>query len=235
MPAHDAKNATSKLSVKGIFFDFEGTLVDFQWQLIPAVNECLSALELIGFKREWYGPNPSYASIYNQTVNLSENMKKWTEIQRGITIINEIYDKFDADALTRWKPLPDTLEIITTLNKQGFELAIVSNIGGRALMHAIERFGLSSLVNIIISRNDVERLKPDPEGLLKASTQLQIDPQHIIFIGDSRIDSMAARNAGMRSGYLSGGEDTKSLMTQSPADFEIHQLNQLPAYLERLF
>ena len=46
----NALSGTATLAVEAVLFDFEGTLVNFQWQLKPAVDECLAALEAIGFE-----------------------------------------------------------------------------------------------------------------------------------------------------------------------------------------
>jgi phosphoglycolate phosphatase len=222
------------IRVREVFFDFEGTLVDFQWQLRPAVEECLSALVNAGFQREWYGSDPSYSHLYNHTLHL---------IQRGLTLggdpsvaatIDTLYDQYDADALTRWTLYPETLEVFETLRRQGFRMGIISNIGKITLRTAMHKLDLSDRVGVVISRNDVKRLKPDPEGLIKAADTLQVNPAQSVFVGDSRNDVQAARAAGMLAGYIRGGEDSPEAMNQVPADIEIDSLGQLPPLLFRI-
>ena len=87
---------------------------------------------------------------------------------------------------------------------------------------------------MIVSRNEVDRLKPNPEGLLKAAAQLGVEPAEVILIGDSLDDVGAARNAGMLVGYLAGGQDPREAMIQHPADIEITSLSQLPELLSRM-
>ena len=227
-------DSKKSLRVREIFFDFEGTLVDFQWQLIPAVNECVSVLVNAGFKKEWYGSNPSYAHIYNHTFDLTRKEKGKGGEPPALAIIDTIYDQYDADALTRWNLYPQTLEVVETLGKQGFRMGIISNIGKVALRTAMDRLDLSSRIEMVISRNDVKRLKPHPEGLIKAAEALQVDPAQILFIGDSRNDAKAARAAGMLAGYLRGGEDSPEDMAQFPTDLEIDNLGQLPSLLSRI-
>lgn len=222
------------LGVREIFFDFEGTLVDFQWQLIPAVNECLSALIKAGFKKEWYGANPGYAHIYNHTFDLIRKGEVQDEAPPALAIISTIYDRYDADALSRWNLYPDTLDGLEMLGKQGFRMGIVSNIGTEALRTAMDRLNLSGRLEVTISRNDVKRIKPHPEGLIKAAETLKVDPAQIVFIGDSRNDVQAARAAGMIAGYLRGGEDSPEDMARFPADLEIDHLSQLPPLLSRI-
>lgn len=227
-------NSQKTLGVREIVFDFEGTLVDFQWRLIPAVHECLSALMKAGFKKEWYGANPSYAHIYNHTFDLIRK----GEVQDGdppaLAVISTIYDQYDADALSRWSLYPDTLDGLEMLGKQGFRMGIVSNIGPEALQKAMDRLDLSGRLEVVISRNDVKHIKPHPEGLIKAAETLKVDPAQIVFIGDSRNDVQAARAAGMIAVYLRGGEDSPEDMARFPADLEIDHLSQLPPLLSRI-
>lgn len=225
---------TTVLEVGEVLFDFEGTLVDFQWPLKSAIEECLTALEGAGFKRQWYGDSPTYPLIYNETLSLSQKGHGKGDPKLDMAIIDEIYDKYDAHAMTHWNVYPDTLEMLAAMKEAGFQMGIVSNIGGRALRPTINRLGISNFFRIVITRNEVDRLKPNPDGLLKAAAQLGVAPANVILIGDSLDDVGAARSAGMLAGYLAGGQDSKEAMTQNPADIEITRLMQLPERLKRM-
>ena len=221
------------LEVEAVLFDFEGTLVDFQWQLDPAVDECLAALEAVGYQRQWYGHAPNYASIYNDTLGFQAKATGLADTERAMAIIDAVYDKYDADAQTRWSLYPDTLDMLSTLENQGFPTGIVSNIGRKALQAAMNRLGLSGRLKVTVSRDDVEQLKPHAGGLVQAATALKVQPAQTIFIGDSRKDVIAARNAGMLAGFIVGGEDSRKALHESPADMEINRLGELPPRLMR--
>ena len=220
--------------VNEIFFDFEGTVVDFQWRLGPAVEECLTALDQAGFDRTWYGDNPGYTHIYNFTLKLAKDGKGNSDPSSARAIIDTIYDRYDADALSRWNLYLDTIDVLKTLRESGFRMGIVSNVGKVSLQAAMERLNLSGLVDVVISRNDVKRIKPHPEGLIRAAEELEVNTAQSIFIGDSRNDVSAAREAGMLAGYISGGEDAPEDMIRFPADLEIERLSQLPSFIAKI-
>ena len=220
-------------TVKAVLFDFEGTLVDFQWQLEPAVSETLESISKTGLQRQWYGEKPGYAHIYNHTLDLLEQGKGQGSSVSETASVDVIYDRYDADALTRWNLYPDTLEMLGKLRNQGFKMALVSNVGKTSLQAAMEKLGLSHLIQVVISRDDVSRIKPHPEGLLAAAKALGVSPGEALFIGDSRNDVDAARRAGMLAGYLRGGEDAPESMVLFPADIELDKLLQLPPILAR--
>lgn len=223
---------SAKLSkVKEVLFDFEGTLVDFQWQLEPAVAETLEALSRSGLQQQWYGEKPGYAHIYNHTLDLVDQGKGQGTSVSASALVDTIYDRYDTDALTRWNLYPDTLEMLGTLKNQGFRMAVVSNVGKRSLQAAMKKLQLSHLIQAVISRDDVFKIKPDPEGLLTAAKTLGVKPAEVLFVGDSRNDVGAARQAGMQAAYLRGGEDSPEAMALFPADIELDKLLQLPPIL----
>lgn len=212
-------------NVEAIFFDFEGTVVDFQWKLAEAVNETLAALELAGFSRDLYGSNPGYASIYNQTAELS------AEDNPGIKTVDSIYDRYDQDALTRWQCYDDTIDVLSDLKKKKYPLGLISNVGRSALLAASEKLDIRNYFDLVISRNEMTRLKPDPESLLAAAQTLQLVPNRVLFVGDSRNDVMATHAAGMKSCYLVGGEDTPEQLASLSPNLTIRKLGELSGLL----
>ncbi|MNC30649.1 Pyrophosphatase PpaX [compost metagenome] len=52
---------------------------------------------------------------------------------------------------------------------------------------------------LAITGDDVEKPKPDPEGIHKALDTLGIDPADAVFIGDSNADILAGKAAGLRT------------------------------------
>ena len=234
MNANGVTQSEKKLDVEEVLFDFEGTLVDFQWSCEQAIEETLEALQSIGFHRDRYGENPTYATIFNSTQKLLEQEKESGEIAAAAALIDDIYDKYDADAGTRWNIYPDTIQMLQELKELGFRMGLVSNIGKKALQTTMDRLDLTRHLEVMISRSDVTRQKPHAQGLLKAAERLGVQPSQCILIGDSREDVGAARNAGMLAGHLKGGQHSVESMSDSPADLEIDRLSQLPHLLHRV-
>ncbi len=57
--------------------------------------------------------------------------------------------------------------------------------------------GLEGYFDLVVSCLDVKRPKPDPESLIKILDYFDLCPQEAIYIGDSEIDQLAARAAGI--------------------------------------
>ncbi len=57
--------------------------------------------------------------------------------------------------------------------------------------------GLQGYFNLVVSSLDVKRPKPDPESLVKILNHFGLTPHEAIYIGDSEIDELAAKAAGI--------------------------------------
>ncbi len=219
--------------IRGVLFDYEGTLVDFQWKLDDAVNETFALISEIGFLKEWYGYSPDYAAIYNMTQGMHAHGKSSHEIASAMEIINRIYDRYDADALTRWSLYPETLNTLRMLLDGGFRMGLVTSVGRICIQKALPLFSLDGCFENMVTRNDVLMLKPHHEGLVKGLKSLGMEPGETIFVGDSRNDVAAARAADMAVCYLRGGERWPYGFPKLSADIEISSLDQILPLLSR--
>ena len=209
-----------------VLFDLEGTLVDFQWRLDEAVREILPVLADSGIDTRRYSPSPDYADLFNTTRDLTQDWDP-RKSARLFDRLGVIYDKYDRDALDRWAPYPDTLSLLAALAASGYRLGVVSNCGARAVHRVLAKFRLSDYFEIILSRNEVARIKPSPEGLILALERLGVPPNRALFIGDSVNDVLAAQAVPMASCFLSGGESRITGIKGSRAAFQISSLSGL--------
>ena len=188
---------------KAYLFDFEGTLVTFEWNLKEGMAAMLKGIVSSGYSLEKLKKTPSYVNIHDYASEIKEQNKESTIMD----IINNIFDQFDADALTRWSLNPCAKSTIKKLKEKGFPVGLVTNVGSIAIEGAINTLGLENLFDSVITRNDVRRLKPSPEGLHMASKALKVNPDSVLLIGDSFDDIGAARAAGMKCCFIKGGQD----------------------------
>ncbi|MFZ0928421.1 MAG: HAD family hydrolase [Syntrophobacteraceae bacterium] len=198
MEAHFTDN------LEGMIFDFEGTLVDFQWKLTEAVENALEKLWEMGFTRDRIGSR-KYSTLLIEAVQAAPEIGLQPEHVRDA--IGRIYDSYDEDALTRWNLRPGVKDFLRALKKRGIQAALVSNIGGKTIAKALSKFGLETFFDIALSRNDVPNLKPSPDGINLALQRMGTRKDRTIFVGDSLDDVNAARNAGLKVIIITNGEN----------------------------
>ena len=208
---------------KAYLFDFEGTLVTFEWNLKEGLAAMLKGIVSSGYSLEKLKKTPSYVDIHDYAGEIKEQNKESTIMD----IINNIFDQFDADALTRWSLNPCAKSTIIKLKDKGLPVGLVTNVGSIAIEGAINTLGLENLFDSVITRSDVRRLKPSPEGLHMASKALKVNPDSVLLIGDSFDDIGAARAAGMKCCFIKGGQDIVHLEYPHKPMITINSLEEL--------
>lgn len=204
-------------------FDFEGTLVDFQWRLAPAEAELRRAFAGLGFEGEAFARG-NYAQMWNAAADLLEKQERMSELRQAL---GPVYDRWDADAFSRWAPRPGAAELLRGMAAAGSRAAMVSNIGRRALGLALRRFGYERWLRPVVSRDDVTWMKPRGEGILRVLAEWSAQPAQVLFVGDSRADVMGARAAGMAVAIVRGGECDESAFAGDPPDHMLSRLEHL--------
>ena len=61
----------------------------------------------------------------------------------------------------------------------------------------LKDFGLDGLFDMVVTSLDVVNPKPHPEPLLKILQRFQIEPEEALYVGDSPVDELAAKGAGV--------------------------------------
>lgn len=210
--------------LEAVLFDFEGTLVDFQWKLADAVEETLQMLWAMGFAKDRI-QSRKYSTL------MPEAMQAAPEIgfqpDRIRERIGSVYDRYDEDALTRWNLRPNVKGFLSAVKAEGIRTALVSNVGGKTLSKALSKLGLEGFFDVFVSRNDVVNPKPNPEGMHMALERMGVKKENSVFLGDSLDDVHAARNAGLRVIIIAEGENVRSEIIAAKPDHIIQGYEEL--------
>jgi phosphoglycolate phosphatase len=102
-----------------------------------------------------------------------------------------------ANVLTRAShPFPGVLPTLATLRERGCKLACVTNKPARFTEPLLEALALTGCLDLIISGDSLAQKKPDALPLLHAARIFGIEPSQLLMVGDSAVDTGAARAAG---------------------------------------
>lgn len=115
-----------------------------------------------------------------------------------------VRERVDATALLplmmgslRFRPYPDVREALERFRMAGLGLAVVSN-WDVSLGDVIDRCGLGSLVDHVVSSAEVGAAKPSPVPFQRALELLGLEPSVVVHIGDEPdLDLAGARAAGI--------------------------------------
>jgi phosphoglycolate phosphatase len=211
-------------NVEAILFDFEGTLVDLQWNLQEAVKETLEMLRPLSFPIQQL-QGMKYSTLMLEAMKMAHEFGLSPDRVREN--IGAIYDRYDADALMRWHLREGSKDLLSALKTKGMKIGLVSNVGRKGLEKALPKLGLHPFLNVVVSRNDVQSMKPSGEGLRLALSRLHVVQDRALYVGDTLDDVQAARDAGVKVIVIMGKESSKAEFLSMGPDQLITHFNEL--------
>ena len=207
-------------------FDLDGTLVDSVYQHVLAWRE---ALEKLGIELAVWRIHRRIGMSGGLLVNALLR-----EIGRRVTKVEgERLSQFHEEACVRLRSqvrvLPGALDLLAFLSAAGVPWAIATSGRAASAKPMLELLRLGPEASVI-TRDQVDRAKPDPDLFLAAAQTLGVSITHSIVVGDSVWDLLAARRANaLGVGLLSGGYGMDELqgagayrVYQDPADLLRH-------------
>ena len=173
-------------------FDLDGTLLSTLQDLASSCNYALKAHAL---------PERTLEEV---RMFVGNGVKKLMERAVPGGLDNENFDAVYQDFrhhymmhnLDTTQPYPDVMEMLQELKNRGKNIAVVSNKFYAATQELCRHF-FGSLVDVAIGEREDIRKKPAPDTVDEALRQLHADRQKAVYIGDSDVDVMTARNSGM--------------------------------------
>jgi 2-haloacid dehalogenase len=210
-------------SIQALTFDVFGTVVDWR---TGVAGEGRRLGQLHGVDADWERVADAWRGLYIPYMNrVRAGELPWTNFDRLHRMsLDQVLDELQIsgldgparDELTHaWERLPAWPDAAAGLDALGgrFTVATLSN-GNRAQQEALMRFtGLP--FQRLISAEDFQHYKPDPEVYQGAADMLRLEPDQVMMVAAHKPDLQAARFAGLRTAFVerplekgpSGGAD----------------------------
>jgi HAD superfamily hydrolase (TIGR01549 family) len=207
-------------------FDLDGTLVDSVYQHVLAWREALEGLGIeLAVWRIHRRIGMSGGLLINALLREIGRRVTQTEAELLARIHEEAYSRLRSQV----RVLPGALELLAHLSQAEVPTAIATSGRPASAQPMLELLRISPDVPVI-TRDQVDRAKPDPDLFLAAAKGLGVPIHQSIVVGDSVWDLLAARRASaLGVGLLSGGYGQDELSAagayrvyQDPADLLRH-------------
>ena len=108
-------------------------------------------------------------------------------------------------AMTELRAFDDAAEAFEVLSRAGIRIFALSNGASASTAALLSKAGLASLVEKVLSVDDVKRSKPRPEVYLYAASTAGLGPEEMAMVACHPWDIHGAKSAGMMGGYVSRG------------------------------
>ncbi len=217
-----------------IVFDAYGTLLDIQTVLEEAQRAIGPAagdvVDLWRAKQLEYSWLRTMMGTYADFEQISSDSLTYALAAHSASIDDHGRRRL-LDAWFRPRPFPDVPQTLSTLQREGLTLAILSN-GNRAMLDlALENSHLASMFSEVMSVDEVSRFKPDPAVYALACERLNVDPSTALFVSSNGFDVAGAKAFGFVVCWVNRRKRPLDELGQRP-DHEITSMRQLLTILE---
>lgn len=117
--------------------------------------------------------------------------------------------------------------LLTTLLSAGVPVAVATSKLRGPARAALRLAGLDELVAVLVTLEDTDRHKPDPQPLLCALDRLGRLAEDAVYVGDAVVDIEAARNAGMAAIGVTWGAGVREAVVGARPDVVADTVEQL--------
>jgi len=215
----------TKLKVKGILFDLDGTIVDSKDAYLEAAKIAFQAL----------GQKPPTTQTALQIPRRLEQNQPIDDITQGNTqqFLDMYLKTFYAITEVKTKLIPNIQTTLQTLQQKA-RLALITmrNVPKTTITKELEKFNIAHYFTHIITAQDTHKPKPSPEALIKTLQAIDVQICDCLIIGDSVSDIKAGKAAGaITAAVLSGLFSQQELAKLNP-DLILKDVTQLPNFIE---
>ena len=175
-------------------FDLDGTLLDTLGDLAASTNY---ALRTHGMPEHALDDVRRFVGN-GVRVLMERAVPQGAENPQFEAVFQTFRTHYMQHSLDTTKPYDGILETLETLKAEGCRLAVVSNKMMAATQELCRHF-FRDTIEVAIGEHEAQgiRKKPAPDTVNEAFRQLGVGKERAVYVGDSDVDILTARNSGL--------------------------------------
>lgn len=210
------------MPIRGLVFDFDGLILDTETPEFIVLQEIYQAHGLnlapelwaaaVGASLDAFHPIEHLQSKLPYSIDPTEVHRQWLAKSRQV--------------IDQSGPLPGVMNILMRARELGLRMAIASSSPKDWVATHMSRLNLEDWFEIVLTKDHVTNVKPNPELYLSAVDKLGIMPEEAIAFEDSPNGIQAAINAGLFT--VAVPNPVTRLMDTSRANLVLESLQTMP-------
>ena len=174
-----------------VLFDFDGTIMDTNDVIIGSWQHVYKTL------RGKEGDLDYILSTFGEPLEYSmETSFPEVPVEESVKIYRDWHRERFLDMI---KLFPGITEMLQEVRTRGYKMGIATSRLRLTLEQGLDKYDLKKYFDTIVAVEDAENGKPAPDIILVTLDKLDAKPENAIMVGDSRLDILCARNAGVQS------------------------------------
>ncbi|MDQ1336145.1 MAG: hydrogenase expression/formation protein HypE [Thermodesulfobacteriota bacterium] len=199
------------MMIKGVLFDFDGTLT------LPGALDFPAIKRVLGCPLE----HPILEFIALQPPDQRSELLKMLEEQEDLAAGTSL-------------PNRGAERCLQVLKDKQMPMGIVTRNSLRSVRRALEQFERIAIEDFVaVVTREVSLPKPHPQGVLEGARRMGLVPAEVAVVGDFRFDVMSGKRAGAVAILLTNGGVSVMAPDDPEPDYIIGHLDELPALLDR--
>jgi len=216
---------------QAVLFDLDGTLIDSAPDIHAATNVMLAALGL---------PSASLAEVSGWIGNgskrlveraLQEKFPDFIDADSNKNFFDIAFANFNdayRDAVSLYTTIyPGVEACLDRLEEDGIPMVLVTNKPLEFTHSILKQLQWLNRFELILGGDSLQQKKPHPEPLIYACSQLDVNSEQCLMVGDSKNDIQAARAANMPVVAVSYGYNHGQPVILESPDYVVASLEQL--------
>jgi putative hydrolase of the HAD superfamily len=213
-----------------VLFDLEDTLVQTMWADEQHVKKfrrkTRKKLLELGIPSSVLEGIERATIMRNKAIEyIEENLSK-TDAEGIYQEMEKFLIRYELKSARKSKLFPETISTLKKLRRLGIKMGLVTNTSMKAVETIFQLHDLKPYFNVIITREKIKKLKPDPEGILLALKELGV--KSFFMVGDLVHDVSAAKSA--RGISIRVKRDSEE--ADCEADYVVQSLSEIPKIIQ---
>lgn len=175
---------------KALIFDLDGTLSNS----LPVHIETWDMVgEKYGFK---FDPNIILELTGRPTIEFAKCIIERENVDADPNVLVKLKQQNFWDNAHKLIPVEEVTSIVKNYHGK-LPMAVGTGAGAKSAEVQLKALGLTNYFNAVVSANDVQKHKPEPDTFLRCAELMGVDPQYCQVFEDGDLGIEAAKTAGM--------------------------------------
>lgn len=206
---------------QAVLFDLDGTLTNTLEDIAFAMNRALRLHHLPEY------PVDAYRYMVGDGVKMLARRAAGERTDLTDSLLKTYQAYYQNHNRERTRPYEGIEEMLRALQERGVKLCVFSNKPHADTCRVVAHYFPQIRFDVVRGQMEGVPVKPDPAGALAAAKEMGVPPEQFLYLGDTDVDMICARRAGMHPVGVTWGFRTADELLNAGAQRLLNHPNEL--------